>query len=142
MTAPMAGPRSQRAWSVSLRGVLTWSHMVSHGLTCQREAIFHTAYHVIPVICIPLHYHFSTYNIIWNGIILFIYSISLSLNLSICRSIYLSIYLSTDGTPLLWTPWEPGGVSCIERCPHFRGKFILRKHIWDTTRCPYFRGVL
>ena len=23
------------------------------------------------------------------------------------------------GTPLLWTPRGSGGVSCIERCPHF-----------------------
>ena len=29
-----------------------------------------------------------------------------------------------SGTPLLWTPWGPGEVSCIEGCPHFRGKFI------------------
>ena len=26
-----------------------------------------------------------------------------------------------SGTPLLWTPWGPSKVSCIERCPHFRG---------------------
>ena len=32
-----------------------------------------------------------------------------------------------SGTPLLWTPWGPGKVSCIERCPYFRGKFLLRK---------------
>ena len=25
-----------------------------------------------------------------------------------------------SGTPLLWTPWEPGKVSCKERCPYFR----------------------
>ena len=35
-------------------------------------------------------------------------------------------------------------MSYIERRPHFRGKFILRKHIWDTVkalihRFPYFR---
>ena len=24
-------------------------------------------------------------------------------------------------------------VSSIERCPHFRGKFLLRKHIWKLT---------
>ena len=47
-----------------------------------------------------------------------------------------------SGTPLLWTPWGPGEVSCIERCPHFRGKFTLGKHIWDTAKCPYYRGVL
>ena len=28
----------------------------------------------------------------------------------------------------------PSKVSCIERCPHFRGK--LRKHIWDIAKCP------
>ena len=41
-----------------------------------------------------------------------------------------------SGTSLLWTPWGPNKVSCIERCPHFRGKFILRKHIWDIAKCP------
>ena len=40
-----------------------------------------------------------------------------------------------SGTPLLWTPWGPGEVSCIERCPQFRGNFI-RKHIWDIEKCP------
>ena len=33
----------------------------------------------------------------------------------------------------------PGKVSCLERCPHFRGKFTLRKHIW---KCPRYRGIL
>ena len=33
-------------------------------------------------------------------------------------------------------PWGPGEVSCIERCPHFRGKFR------DTVKCPLYRGVL
>ena len=43
-------------------------------------------------------------------------------------------------TSLLWTPWEHCKVSCIERCPHFRGKFLLRKHIWGhIAKCPYFR---
>ena len=41
-----------------------------------------------------------------------------------------------SGTPLLWTPWGPSKVSCMERCPHFRGKFLLRKHIWDIAKCP------
>ena len=55
-----------------------------------------------------------------------------------------------SGAPLLWTPWGPGEVSCIqwnpsivdtlgtwsciERCPHFRGKLIFKKaylgHSW------------
>ena len=30
-------------------------------------------------------------------------------------------------------------VSYIERCPHFRGKFLVRKHIWDVAKCPCFR---
>ena len=47
-----------------------------------------------------------------------------------------------SGTPQLWTPWGPGEVSCIERCPHLRGKFTLGKHIWDTAKYPYYRGVL
>ena len=34
----------------------------------------------------------------------------------------------------MWTPWGPGEVSCIERCPHFRGKFTLRKHNWDIVK--------
>ena len=41
-----------------------------------------------------------------------------------------------SGTSLLWTPWGHSKVSCIEKCPHFRGKFILRKHIWDIAKCP------
>ena len=32
---------------------------------------------------------------------------------------YMCVYYS--GTPLLWTPWGPSEVSCIERCPQFRG---------------------
>ena len=54
------------------------------------------------------------------------------------------MYVDTiySGTPLLWTPWGPGEVSCIERCPHFRGRFILRKHIWDIAKCPLYKGVL
>ena len=24
----------------------------------------------------------------------------------------------------MWTPWGPGGVYCIERCPHFSGSYI------------------
>ena len=36
----------------------------------------------------------------------------------------------------------PSKVSCIERCPHIRGKFLLRKHIWVTAKCPEYRGVL
>ena len=42
----------------------------------------------------------------------------------------------------MWTPWGPGDVSCIGRCPHFRGKFILRKLIWDIAKCPFYRSVL
>ena len=50
-----------------------------------------------------------------------------------------------SGAPLLWTPWGPGEVSCIERCPHFRGKF--KAHLGHSKvsliqRSPYFRGVL
>ena len=37
------------------------------------------------------------------------------------------IYMYSDysGAPLLWTPWGPGEVSCIEKCTNFRGKFII-----------------
>ena len=30
-----------------------------------------------------------------------------------------------SGTPLSWTPWGPGKVSCIERYPHFRNPTIV-----------------
>ena len=30
-----------------------------------------------------------------------------------------------SGTPLLWTPWGPGEVSCIESCSHFRNPSIV-----------------
>ncbi len=52
------------------------------------------------------------------------------------RGVYSQKPPNNSGTPLLWTPWRPGQVSCIERCPHFRGAFILRKHIWDIAKCP------
>ena len=29
-------------------------------------------------------------------------------------------YCVYSETPLLWTPWGPGEVSCIKRCPYFR----------------------
>ena len=42
-----------------------------------------------------------------------------------------------------------GEVSCIERCPHFRGKICIKKaclgrhsKVFLIQRCPYFRGVL
>ena len=38
-----------------------------------------------------------------------------------------------SGTPLLWTPWELGEVSHIERCRHFRGRFI---NIWEMAKGP------
>ena len=42
------------------------------------------------------------------------------------------ILIIYSGTPLLWTRhWGPGKLSCIESCPHFCGKFVLRKQIWD-----------
>ena len=41
-----------------------------------------------------------------------------------------------SGTSLLRTPWGCCKVSCIERCPHFRGEFLLRQHIWDVAKCP------
>ena len=42
------------------------------------------------------------------------------------------------------TPWGPGRVSCIERCPHFRGKFSNKKAYLGHSKvsfirsCPYF----
>lgn len=38
----------------------------------------------------------------------------------------------------MWTPCAPGEVSCIDidRCPHFRSKFLCRKHIWVTGKVP------
>ena len=50
--------------------------------------------------------------------------VSLLCALAQCR--VFPMQLSYSGTPLLWTPWGPSKLSCIERCPHFRGKFILR----------------
>ena len=46
-----------------------------------------------------------------------------------------------SGTPLMWGPDE---VSCIERCSHFSGKFLLRKRIWYMyiAKCSQYRGVL
>ena len=51
-----------------------------------------------------------------------------------------------SGNPLLWTPWGPGKVSCIERCPHLRGKLTGAlisgcpltgvPHSWDIAKCP------
>ena len=55
---------------------------------------------------------------------------------------YANTTVHYSGTPLLWTPCGPSKVSCIERCPHFRGKFLLRKYIWDIVKCPQYRGVL
>ena len=50
-----------------------------------------------------------------------------------------NVYLKDNSEiPLLWTPWGHGIVSCIDRCPHFRGKFLLR---WDIAKCPQYRGV-
>ena len=34
--------------------------------------------------------------------------------------LYVRLKKNYSGTPLLWTPWGPGEVSCIERCTHFR----------------------
>ena len=48
-----------------------------------------------------------------------------------------------SGAPLLWTLRGPGEVPCIERCPHFRGKLIRRKLIWDIAKCqgyPFMSG--
>ena len=39
-----------------------------------------------------------------------------------------------SGTPPLWTPWGPGEVSGLERCPHFR--VTLGKHLCDIAKCP------
>ena len=46
---------------------------------------------------------------------------------------------------LMWTPWGPGKVSCIERCPHFRNKYIIKIAYLGhgkVSLSPYFRGVL
>ena len=67
-----------------------------------------------------------------------------SVHLSIIHQLQRTLYIpyrgifrgAYSGTSLLWTPWGPSKVSCIERCPHFRGKFLLRKHIWDISKFP------
>ena len=48
-------------------------------------------------------------------------------------------------TPCLSTQWNPSNVdmSCIERFPHFRGKFVAYLGKCSLIqRCPHFRGVL
>ena len=52
------------------------------------------------------------------------------------------VHIQHGGTPLLRTPWGLGKVFCIERCPHFRGRFTFRKHVWVTAKCPQYRDVL
>ena len=53
-----------------------------------------------------------------------------------------------SGNLLLWTPWGPGEVSYIERCPHFRGNYTLKKAYLGRSkvslmqRCPCFRVVI
>jgi hypothetical protein len=32
-------------------------------------------------------------------------------------------------TMVLWMPWGLGGVSCIERCPHFSGRFMKKAYL-------------
>ena len=49
-----------------------------------------------------------------------------------------------SGSPLLWTPWGPSNVSCIERCPHFRNPSIVDTlgpgGVSCIERCPHFRN--
>ena len=40
-----------------------------------------------------------------------------------------------SGNPLLWTPWGPGQVSCIETCPHFRNP-SKGGRLGDLVKCP------
>ena len=54
---------------------------------------------------------------------------------------YVCVIAIQCGTSLLWTPWGHSKVSCIEKCPHFRGKFLLRKYTWDITKCLQYRGI-
>ena len=57
----------------------------------------------------------------------------------------ISIY---SGTPLFWTLWGPGEVSCIERCHHFRCTCSIKEaylghgKVSVKQRCPYFRDVI
>ena len=52
-----------------------------------------------------------------------------------CIEVAIAIHMQEySGTSLLWTPWGPSKVSCIERCPHFRG--YKKKHSWDIEKCP------
>jgi len=51
---------------------------------------------------------------------------------------------------LLWVQWNISTVDTlgtlrsvlIERCPHFRGIFTWKQHIWDIAKCPQYRDVL
>ena len=63
-----------------------------------------------------------------------------------------SLYVTTvEPLYCMWITWGPGKVSCIERCPHFRGKInCIQKaclghsvvSLIQSRRCPHFRGVL
>ncbi len=41
----------------------------------------------------------------------------------------------------MWTPWGPGEVSCIERCPHFRATYIYIKKTL-LAKYPKYKSVL
>ena len=41
----------------------------------------------------------------------------------------------------MWTPWGPGEVSCIERCPHFGNPSIVDT-LGDLVKFPVQKGVL
>ena len=51
----------------------------------------------------------------------------------------------SSGTPSLWKPWGPGGVSCIQRCrvtKAYMYVFMGHSKVSLLQRCPDFRGVL
>ena len=48
------------------------------------------------------------------------------LRMSCVRALWGSTDQNYSGTLLLWTLRGPGEVSCLESCPHFRSKLILR----------------
>ena len=47
-----------------------------------------------------------------------------------------------SGTPLIRTPLGEKKVSLLVRCPDFRGCNVHKQGVWDSQRCPVYRGVL
>jgi hypothetical protein len=53
---------------------------------------------------------------------------------------YTVLHAEYSETCEIRTPLAKPKVPLIQRCPHFRVQFALRKAVWDHMRCPYFAG--